>query len=301
MTESSENGHPAAPKLGKSPFFNWRSYIPIKSIRHPPPVVAVLNLHGAIGLPSGVRRGLSLATVAPVIERVFETKHLHAAAVVVNSPGGSPVQSHLIFKRILDLAREKDVPVFTFVEDAAASGGYWLALAGDEIYADESSIIGSIGVVSASFGFTAMIRKLGVDRRIHTSGSRKAMLDPFRAENRDDVDHLKDIQVEVHEAFIRAVRDRRGDRLKDHNNDLFSGAFWTGHGALERGLIDGFGELRQVMRDRFGVNVRFRSVEMRRNWRQRLGLGSTSMIPEDWADSLISSIEEKAAWTRIGL
>jgi len=213
----------------------------IPFLGNPAPVVGVIRLDGVIGRMGPIYRGLTLAALADSLERAFRLRHLKAVALAINSPGGSAVQSSLIAGRIRDLADEHDVPVYAFAEDVAASGGYWLALAADEIYADGNSIIGSIGVVSSGFGFTELIKRIGVERRLHTAGDKKAMLDPFSPEKPADVRHLKDLQKDIHENFTAMVRDRRGDKLKADDKKLFSGAFWTGPRALEMGLIDGLG------------------------------------------------------------
>lgn len=258
------------------------------------PTVAVLRLTGVIGGHGLSRRGLTLAGLAPSIERAFKLRHLAAVALSVNSPGGSPVQSALIAGRIRALAEEKDIPVYAFCEDAAASGGYWLACAADEIYADGASIIGSIGVVSAGFGFPALLEKIGVERRVHTAGGRKAILDPFQPENPDDIDRLKEIQADIHEQFIDYVRARRGDRLDASDEVLFSGEFWTGRRAKALGLIDGIGDLRGVMRDKFGEKVRLRVVGGRRGWlERRIGLHAV--------DGLLEGVESRMHWWRFGL
>ena len=271
--------------------------LPVKRFRDPPPLVTVLRLSGVIaaGL-SPLRRGMSMAGLAPVIERAFAPSRLAAVALAINSPGGSPVQSALIATRIRALADEKKVPVIAFAEDAAASGGYWLACAADEIYADASSIVGSIGVVSGGFGFTDLIRRIGVERRLHTSGGRKAMLDPFSRENPDDVERLKAIQADIHRSFIDHVRERRGGRLKASDETLFSGEFWTGRQALELGLVDGLGDARRVLRARFGDKVRLRPVEPRRSWLRSPGV---SVAP--WADAAIGAVEDRRWWSRLGL
>ena len=192
------------------------------------PVVTVVRLSGVIGGMGGLRQGLSLSSIEKVLERAFSPSKLSGVAIVINSPGGSPVQSDLIAGRIRVLSQEKEVPVFTFVEDVAASGGYWLACAGDEIYASVSSIIGSIGVISGGFGYTELIRKLGIERRLHTSGDKKGMLDPFSPEKPSDLKHLKTIQEEIHNDFINMVKLRRKDRLKGQEKVIFSGSFWGG-------------------------------------------------------------------------
>jgi signal peptide peptidase SppA len=268
-----------------------------------PPVVSVLRLSGAIGMSTGFRKGLAMATTADLINKLFADKSVAAAAVVINSPGGSPVQAALIHDRIRALAKEKGVTVLTFAEDLAASGGYMLAIAGDEIYAHENSIVGSIGVVSAGFGFQELLQKIGVERRVHTSGDRKAMLDPFKPEDPRDAAHLEALQREVHESFKAMVRERRQGKLKGDEKDLFSGAFWTGAKAKEFGLIDGIGDLRSVCRQKFGDKVEFRVVTPRRSW-FNLGLmgSSTDVDPRtDWAGSLISAVEERSLWSRFGL
>lgn len=268
-----------------------------------PPVVAVLRLSGIIGQMGGFRRGLNLASLAGPIERAFKTRRVQAVALAINSPGGSPVQATLIAKRIRSLAAEHDMPVFAFAEDVAASGGYWLACAGDEIYAEASSIVGSIGVVTSGFGFPGLLDRLGVERRLHTAGENKGMLDPFLDEKAEDVERLSAIQGDVHEDFKALVRDRRGKRLKGDEEELFSGAFWTGRTALELGLIDGIGDVRTIMRDRFGDDVRLRPVGMPKRWlRRRLGFaGMAAADPVDWAAGALTAVEERLWWNRFGL
>jgi signal peptide peptidase SppA len=279
--------------------------LPFKRFRNPPPRVAVIRLFGIIGRLDMLRRGLALSNLAGVFERAFELPDLKAVALAVNSPGGSPVQSALIARRIRALAAEHDVPVFAFAEDVAASGGYWLLTAADEIYADESSIIGSIGVVTAGFGFPQVLKRLGIERRVHVSGRHKAALDPFRPEDADEVEHLKTIQEDIHEAFRRQVRQRRGDKLKAPEDDLFSGRFWDGGKALELGLVDGLGDLRSVMRERYGEDVKLQVVEDGKPWwRRRLGLSGPLLgnrAPGDWASEVISAVEERMMWSRFGL
>ncbi len=275
--------------------------LPIERLRNPPPVVAVLRLAGVVGRIGPVRAGLTLAGLAGAIERAFRMRNLKAVALTVNSPGGSAVQSALIHRRVRALAEEKEVPVFAFTEDVAASGGYWLACAGDEIFADENSIIGSIGVVYQGFGFTELMKRLGIKRRLYAAGERKGMLDPFIAEDPEDVDRLRAIQGEVHQSFKELVRGRRQGKLKASEEELFSGEFWTGKRALELGLIDGIGDLRTVMRQRFGERVRLRPVRVERVWpRRRLGLRSSEAAPAEWAWNLIAAIEERVMWARYG-
>jgi serine protease SohB len=268
------------------------------------PVVAVLRLNGVIGRVGPVRAGLTHAGLAGLIERAFQLKHLKAVALTINSPGGSPVQSALIHSRVRALAEEKGIPILAFAEDVAASGGYWLACAGDEIYANENSIVGSIGVVSAGFGFPEMLKRIGVERRVYTAGERKAILDPFRPESAEDIAHLRTIQSDIHDSFKALVRARRGKRLKGAEKDLFSGAFWTGRKAVELGLVDGIGDLRTVARDRFGEKVRLKVMEPSRGWlRRRLGISAPSFGGDAgvWADQLIAAVEERFLWNRFGL
>ena len=280
-------------------------FLPIKRFREPPPRVAVLRLAGAIGSLGPLRQGLTLAGLEDTIARAFALPRLSAVALAVNSPGGSPVQSELIAGRIRALAEEKQVQVLTFCEDVAASGGYWLALAGDEIYASENSIVGSIGVVSAGFGFPALIERFGIERRVHTSGRRKAMLDPFKAEDPDEVARLEALQREIHDSFIAWVRERRGDALKDEADILFSGEFWTGRKAKALGLVDGIGELRDQLRRRFGDKVQLISVKQpKRWWRRPFGgalAGGLAPSGQDMAAGLLAAAEERALWSRYGL
>jgi signal peptide peptidase SppA len=274
-----------------------------------PAVVAVVRLNGVIGAGSPLRGGIDLASVAGALEAAFTMKGVKAVALSINSPGGSPVQSSLIYKRVRALAAEKTLPVFAFAEDVAASGGYMLACAADEIYADESSIIGSIGVVSAGFGFTGLIDKLGVERRVHTSGESKSMLDPFKPENPDDVERLKALQHDVHENFKSLVRRARGERLAEPSDGLFTGEFWAASGALSRGLIDGVGDLRSVMRERFGKEVRLKLVGGKKPfWRRGIGLTSASAsfaepshLGEGFAQGLLGALETRSIWNRFGL
>jgi len=264
-----------------------------------PPLVAVVRLNGVIGASAPLRSALNLESVAEALEAAFALKHAAAVALLINSPGGSPVQSSLIFKRVRALAEEKKRPVYAFAEDVAASGGYMLACAADEIYADESSIIGSIGVISAGFGFTGLIEKLGIERRVHTSGESKSMLDPFKPENPEDIRRLEALQQDVHENFKSLVRGSRGGKLKDAP-EIFTGEFWAGKGALERGLIDGIGDVRSVLRAKFGEKVRLRVIGRRKGLLQRIP-GFNRQAAPDLADSLISAMEGRSLWSRFGL
>lgn len=268
------------------------------------PRVAVLRLSGAIGAVMPLRTGLSLASAAPLLERAFSMPRIRAVAIVVNSPGGSPVQSHLIYRRIRALAAEKKKPVLVFVEDVAASGGYMIACAGDEIIADPSSLVGSIGVISASFGFDRLIERIGVERRVHTAGENKAMLDPFRPEDPKDLERLKGIQTEVHRMFVDLVRGSRGGRLKEAEHpDLFTGAVWVGAEAVERGLVDALGDLRSILRERYGSKVDIRVVPPSRpsflaRWLARPGFAPEALVDPG---EVIGALEERAIWARWGL
>lgn len=268
------------------------------------PVVAVLRLNGVIGRVGGGGRGLYLQGLERRLDAAFKVRHLVAVAVSINSPGGSPVQSELITERIRDLAAEKGVPVYTFIEDVGASGGYWLACAGDEIYAGNSSIVGSIGVVSGGFGFTELIQKLGIERRLHTSGDKKAMNDPFGPEKPAEVKHLRALQRDIHEDFIGLVKARRGEKLNGKDRNLFSGAYWTGARALKLGLIDGIGDLRGVMRAKLGEDVKFKVFDERRSWLQRrLSMSALAFDSNGvgFADDLVAAVEERLWWNRFGL
>jgi signal peptide peptidase SppA len=238
------------------------------------PLVPVVRLSGIIGSVLPLRPGLSLSVVAPLLERAFSSRGAKAVAIIVNSPGGSAVQSHLIFRRIRAHADETELPVFVFVEDAAASGGYMIACAGDEIFADPSSLVGSIGVLSASFGFDRLMERFGIERRLHTAGEHKAMLDPFRPERPEDVERLKAIQADVHDTFKHLVQTRRGTRLRGEPEEMFSGAVWTGAEALALGLIDGLGDVRGILRERYGDEVQLRVIPPARSSLLARWLGS---------------------------
>jgi signal peptide peptidase SppA len=267
------------------------------------PIVPVLRLSGAIGAVMPFRSGLAMSNVAAMLERAFSVPGAQAVALVINSPGGSAAQSHLIFKRIRSLSEEKKVPVFAFVEDAAASGGYMIACAADEIFADPASIVGSIGVVSAGFGFQELIARIGIERRVHTAGQSKAMLDPFRPENPEDVARLKGLQRRIHEIFVDLVRTRRGAKLNDSYEDLFSGAFWVGAEAVDLGLIDGLGDIRSIIRQRFGEKVRFRMIEPPRPPLLGRLLGRRTVTEGSLIDpaEIVGALEERASWARLGL
>ncbi len=265
--------------------------------RTPTPSVAVLRLQGPIG--TGGRRGLSIERLALPLERAFSMTGISAVALVINSPGGSPAQSALIGARIRALAEEKKLPVYAYVEDVAASGGYWLACAADEIVADANSIVGSIGVIAASFGFEDLMRRLGVQRRLYTAGSRKSMLDPFGPEKEEDVARLRALQDEIHANFRDWVSARRGARLAADREMLFTGEFWTGTKAKALGLVDALGDARSDLRRRFGEKVRFRGVPVQgRSLRSLLGL---SAADAGWPEEMVDSLETRALWARYGL
>jgi len=263
--------------------------------RHPR--VAVLRLSGLIAARSGgfAPAGISAQAMAPLIERAFAIRRLSAVVLIINSPGGSPVQSSLVAQRIRRLADEKKVPVIAFVEDAAASGGYWLACAADEIVADPASILGSIGVISAGFDLSGAIGRVGIARRLHTAGEEKSFLDPFRPERPEDLDRLQDLLAELHETFKDWVRTRRAGKLKAEEAQLFTGRFWTGRQAVELGLADGLGEASSGIRARFGEKVQIIPIGQRRPpWFTRL-------LPGLSAEALVAAAEERAAWARLGL
>ena len=268
-------------------------------------VVPVVRLSGLIGAVTPLRPGMSLAGVARVLERAFSVKNAKAVALLINSPGGSPVQSRQIYLRIRQLASEKKLPVLVFVEDVAASGGYMIACAGDEIYCDPSSILGSIGVVGGSFGFQDLIRRIGVERRLYTAGEHKAMLDPFLAENPDDVARLKAIQHEIHAIFIDLVKKSRGTRLKGADDVLFTGEYWAGETSVSLGLADAVGDLRSTLRARYGDKVLTPLIAppsgmlsglFGRRSPGTFGLESVSNLPEE----LISALESRAIWAKFG-
>ena len=277
----------------------------VPGFRNPKPVVAVLRLSGVIGqVGNPLRPGLTAVDLVRSIERAFSLPRLKAVALQINSPGGSPVQSSLIYKRIRAMADEKEIPVIAFTEDVAASGGYMLACAADEIYADESSVVGSIGVISAGFGFVELLEKIGVERRVHTEGTSKSMLDPFQEEKPQDVKRLKELQGEIYKSFTSIVKNRRGDKLKLPDNELFTGEFWTGQKSLELGLIDGIGELTTVMQERYSDRVQFRPISELKSWlKQRFAVLFSSRQPSfsGIASEVISVVEERAIWARFGL
>ncbi len=274
--------------------------------RRPTSVVPVVRLSGTIGAVTPLRPGMSLASVGKLLDKAFATKSAKAVALVINSPGGSPVQSRQIYLRIRQLAAEKKLPVFVFVEDVAASGGYMIACAGDEIFVDPSSIVGSIGVVGGTFGFQELIRKIGVERRLYTAGEHKATLDPFLPENPDDVARLKSLQREIHAIFIGLVKESRGARLKGPDDELFTGAYWAGEKSVAFGLVDAIGDLRSVLRARYGNEVKMpviaaptgmlSSLLGRKSGGAQLELGGLAELP----DQIVTTLENRALWSRYG-
>jgi serine protease SohB len=283
-----------------------RAFVPDR-FRRDIPTVPVVRLSGSIGISTPLRPGLTLASCARVLDKAFAYRKPAAVALVINSPGGSAAQSHLIFTRIRKLAEENEVEVLAFIEDVGASGGYMIACAADEIIADPNSIVGSIGVVGGSFGFHGLLEKIGVERRLYTSGENKAMLDPFLPERPEDVARLKAIQREIHDSFIALVKSRRGASLAPDGANLFTGEYWTGQTAAALGLIDRLGDLRSVLRERFGEEVRMPLVTGPRSLLGRTAPGIFGGVPEGllsrptFAEEMLSAIEARAIWARFGL
>ncbi len=276
-----------------------------RSMRPEGVTIPVIRLHGTIATGgSQFQPRLSLASAAGLIEKAFAFKDAPAVAISINSPGGSPVQSRLIHRRIRDLAKEKNKQVLVFVEDVAASGGYMIAAAGDEIVADPSSLVGSIGVISASFGFVDLMKKVGVERRVYTAGSNKSVLDPFKPEKKDDVARLKALQLDIHRTFIDLVKERRGPRLKD-DPDLFTGLFWTGSGALELGLVDALGDMRSFLKARYGAKTQLKLITQPRGLFGRLSpfnvRGDGARIAAAAVEGGLDALAEREMWARYGL
>ena len=284
-----------------------KQLIPAK-FRRDIPVVPVVRLSGVIGAVTPLRPGLTLASIAKTLERAFATRHAKAVALVINSPGGSPVQSRQIYLRIRQLATEKKLPVLVFVEDVAASGGYMIACAGDEIFCDPSSILGSIGVVGGSFGFQDLLKRIGVERRLYTAGEHKAMLDPFLPEDPDDVARLKALQREIHAIFIALVKASRGARLNGNDDVLFTGEYWAGEKSVSLGLADAIGDIRSTLRGRFGEKVLTPVIApssgMLSGLLGRRSPGAGSLAAFDGIaglpDELISAVETRAIWAKFG-
>ena len=260
-------------------------------------IVSHIRLRGVIGNVGKFRQGIEYVGQEDTIKKAFSVKKALAVAITINSPGGSPVQSHLIYKFIREQAKKNKKKVIIFTEDVAASGGYLIACSGDEIYANSSSIIGSIGVISASFGFKNLIEKIGVQRRVYTAGKNKSTLDPFLDEKEEDINRLKNIQLELHQDFIDVVEESRGSKLKKNSDiELFSGEFWTGKKAKELGLIDGLGNADQILREKFGDEVEIKKFGKPKGW-----LAKKLSSSQDHADKLISILEERSIWQRYGL
>ncbi len=260
------------------------------------PVVACVNLHGVIGKDSKLSSGLNFENVAPLLKRAFEMKKVKAVALAINSPGGSPVQSELIYNYVRELSEEKKIPVYTFAQDVAASGGYWLLLAGDEVYAHNSSILGSIGVIFSGFGFVDLIKKIGVDRRVYTEGKNKAILDPFLPEQDENVEILKDCQRDIFEGFKDLVKSRRQGKLKELEENLFTGAFWSGKKSLDLGLIDGICDMRSKMKEKFGAKVELLQITAKKGL-----LKSFFSEKSNFTYSLLNKIEERISFNKFGL
>ena len=302
MTEPTENRSGIAGMIDR-----LMRFVPAR-LRRGAAVVPVVRLSGVIGAVTPLRPGMSLAGVARVLERAFAMKHAKAVALVINSPGGSPVQSRQIYLRIRQLAAEKKLPVLVFVEDVAASGGYMIACAGDEIICDPSSILGSIGVVGGTFGFQELIRKIGIERRLYTAGAHKAMLDPFLPENPDDVARVKALQREIHAIFIALVKQSRGSRLKGADDVLFSGEYWAGDSSVSLGLADAIGDLRSTLRARYGDKVLMPVVAPPSGMlsglfgRKSAGAGALASLEgvAGLPDELISALETRAIWAKFG-
>ena len=264
-------------------------------------VIPILKLSGVIGQAGMLRSGLTLNSVDKLIDKLFSNKKSPAVAIIINSPGGSPTQSSLIADKILVKSREKNKKVIAFVEDVAASGGYWLACAADEIYVDQNSIVGSIGVISPGFGFVQLIKKLGIERRVYTSGKSKSFLDPFKAEKTEDIKRLKKIQEQIHENFINYVKTRRKNKLKKNKiNEIFSGLFWVGQKAIDLGLADGIGHVNEILKKKFGKKVKLKIIDQKKSFIQRK---LSSKLPSSLinTEELIDKLEEKALWSRYGL
>jgi signal peptide peptidase SppA len=300
MTEKSND-----PRKWPAPIEKMMEWIPAR-LRRGSAVVPVVRLSGLIGAVTPLRPGMSLAGIARTLERAFAVKNAKAVALVINSPGGSPVQSRQIYLRIRQLATEKKLPVLVFVEDVAASGGYMIACAGDEIFCDPSSILGSIGVVGGSFGLQELIKKVGVERRLYTAGKHKAMLDPFLPEDPEDVARVKALQREIHAIFIALVKQSRGTRLKATDDVLFTGEYWAGETCVSLGLADAIGDLRSTLRGRYGDKVTTPVIAPatgmlsgllgRRSAGTLASLEGVSGLP----DELISALESRAIWAKFG-
>ncbi len=259
--------------------------------------IPTLRLSGVIGQAGFMKSGLNLSNLDKLIDRLFSDKKSPAVCIIINSPGGSPTQSSLIAEKIIKKSKEKNKKVLTFVEDVAASGGYWLACAGDEIYIDINSILGSIGVISPGFGFVELLKKAGIERRVYTSGKSKSFLDPFKEEKKEDIDRLRSIQEQIHDNFILYVKNRRGNKIKDsHHDEVFSGLFWVGKKAIDLGLADGIGSINDILKQKYGKKVKIKIIDQKKSFLQKKL--SSSLID---SDAILQKIEEKALWSKFGL
>ena len=275
---------------------------PLLKLSEFPPIVSVLRLHGVIGQVGPSKKGLTLESLDEDIQKAFSYSRLKAVVLDINSPGGSPVQSSLIYRRIREHAEKKKVPVYSFASEVAASGGYWLACAGEEIYAEDASIVGSIGVVSSGFGLEGLIKKLGIERRIHTAGKSKSILDPFKKETAEDIAHLKSLQQSIHDSFVELVENARKDKLNQEiKNEIFSGAFWTGRQAVDMGLVDKIGELHIVMKEKFGDNVDIRIVNPAKKTKAWQVFSSKQEQQLMFAKNILHVVEEEILWDKFRL
>ncbi|MCC3862442.1 S49 family peptidase [Pseudemcibacter aquimaris] len=278
---------------------NLISKLPVESLANPAPVVAVLPLEGVIGSSGRFSKAINLGNLEEKIVQAFDVYNVKAVALAINSPGGSPVQSELIVKRIRELSEEKEIPVYAFAEDVAASGGYMLSLAAEEIYASQASIVGSIGVINAGFGYPAALEKLGIERRVYTAGESKSILDPFKPEVEKDVKLMERLLKEVHDFFKNFVKDARGDRLKGTQKTIFSGQVWNGDEALKLGLIDGVGDMRAIMKDKLGDDVKFKRIKEEKGMLK--GMLGMRADKASIADEVIKTLETRSEWGRFGL
>ena len=266
--------------------------------------IPVVYMSGIIGNIGGLRKGITLTSVEDLLEKAFNIKKSAAVAIIINSPGGSPVQSSLIYKRIKKLAKKNKTKVIFFVEDVAASGGYYIACAGDEIYVDENSIVGSIGVIYTSFGFDKLIKKYGIERRIFTTGKYKSILDSFQKQKLSDVKKLKSIQTEIFKNFKDIVLKSRIKKINKKNKNIFSGSFWTGKEAIKLGLVDGIGDLKTIMEKKFGEKLRYVSIKPKKSFLK--GILSKSFYSKDLLDTkkiindMMTYMESRNIWGRYG-
>ncbi len=275
--------------------------LPIIGSKTSKPVIAVLRLNGIIGEVNSIKSGLSIASLNELIEKAFNFKNLEALCLIINSPGGSPVQSELIAKRIRLLAQEKKIPVYSFIEDVAASGGYWLACVADQIYASKSSVIGSIGVVSAGFGFSTAINKLGIERRIYAEGKNKSILDPFQPVQEGDIEIVKRIQKQIHEHFMDYVKKRRIGKLTQEDDILFNGKFWSGETAVDFGLIDGINDMYSFIKQKYGNDVTIKYVATKQSWLKKNFSIVRKDFVQEFSDTLIEAIISKITYDKFNM